>query len=46
MLLCDKLECGAGWHIKCLPQALSEVPPGSWFCSDCTSKGSKGSNQM
>ena len=46
MLLCDKPECGAGWHIKCLPQALSAVPPGSWFCSDCTSKGSKGSNQM
>jgi hypothetical protein len=33
MLLCD--ECGAGWHLECLPQPLSAVPEGDWYCGRC-----------
>ena len=34
MLLCDC--CNLGWHLACLPEPLSAVPEGDWFCSDCT----------
>jgi hypothetical protein len=33
MLLCD--GCGAGWHLECLPQPLSAVPDGDWYCGRC-----------
>ena len=34
MLLCDC--CDQGWHLACLPEPLSAVPEGDWFCSACT----------
>ena len=34
MLLCDC--CDQGWHLACLPEPLSAVPAGDWFCSACT----------
>jgi len=33
LLLCD--TCDRGYHLQCLPEPLSEVPQGDWFCSSC-----------
>ncbi|GLB41420.1 putative regulator of chromosome condensation (RCC1) repeat [Lyophyllum shimeji] len=35
-LACDK--CDAPYHLGCLTPALSAVPPGEWFCVECTRK--------
>ncbi|GAB5355223.1 hypothetical protein AAMO2058_000187400 [Amorphochlora amoebiformis] len=35
LLLCD--NCDRGYHTYCLSPPLLEVPPGDWFCPDCTS---------
>ncbi|KAH6915623.1 regulator of chromosome condensation 1/beta-lactamase-inhibitor protein II [Coprinopsis sp. MPI-PUGE-AT-0042] len=35
-LECDK--CDAPWHLHCLKPALSEIPPGEWFCPACSSE--------
>ena len=34
MLLCDC--CQQGWHMECLSPPLAAVPPGSWYCPECT----------
>ena len=36
LLLCDG-PCGCGFHMACLVPALTEIPPGDWYCgrSDC-----------
>ena len=33
MLLCDC--CEEGWYTTCLPEPLTEVPEGAWFCPLC-----------
>nr|CDS20146.1 PHD and RING finger domain containing protein 1 [Echinococcus granulosus] len=33
LLLCD--GCDKGYHTYCLPNPLSEIPEGDWFCPDC-----------
>ncbi|VDP18998.1 unnamed protein product [Echinostoma caproni] len=33
LLLCD--HCDRGYHTYCLPNPLSSIPPGDWFCPDC-----------
>ena len=35
MLLCDGMKCAECWHMKCLPERLSETPEGDWFCPVC-----------
>ncbi|XP_047341100.1 lysine-specific demethylase 5B [Impatiens glandulifera] len=35
MLLCDR--CNKGWHIYCLSPPLKRIPPGNWYCLECTS---------
>ncbi|XP_056174219.1 lysine-specific demethylase JMJ17 isoform X3 [Syzygium oleosum] len=35
MLLCDR--CNKGWHIYCLSPPLEQIPPGNWYCLDCSS---------
>lgn len=34
MLLCD--GCDLGYHLECLNPPLLDIPPGSWFCNDCS----------
>ncbi|EEZ99116.2 PHD and RING finger domain-containing protein 1 isoform X2 [Tribolium castaneum] len=34
MLLCD--GCDLGFHMECLTPPLADIPPGAWFCNDCT----------
>ncbi|KAL5966414.1 PHD and RING finger domain-containing protein 1 [Taenia solium] len=33
LLLCD--GCDKGYHTYCLPNPLSEIPEGDWFCPNC-----------
>lgn len=33
MLLCDC--CDRGFHMKCLPDGPTTVPPGDWYCAEC-----------
>lgn len=33
MLLCDC--CDKGFHMKCLPDGPTTVPPGDWYCAEC-----------
>ncbi|KAL5108480.1 PHD and RING finger domain-containing protein 1 [Taenia crassiceps] len=33
LLLCD--GCDKGYHTYCLPNPLSEIPEGDWFCPSC-----------
>lgn len=35
--LCD--YCDAGYHLLCLPQALTAVPEGDWLCPRCVQAG-------
>lgn len=37
LLLCD--HCDRGFHTYCLPQPLSSIPDGDWFCPDCIRHG-------
>jgi hypothetical protein len=37
MLLCD--YCDAGYHMLCLPQALTAMPDGDWLCPRCEQAG-------
>jgi hypothetical protein len=32
-LICD--ECDACFHMSCLPDPLTELPRGEWFCPSC-----------
>ncbi|VDD80535.1 unnamed protein product [Mesocestoides corti] len=36
LLLCD--SCDKGYHTYCLPNPLSEIPDGDWFCPVCESE--------
>ncbi|KAA3673718.1 PHD and RING finger domain-containing protein 1 [Paragonimus westermani] len=42
LLLCD--HCDRGFHTYCLPDPLSSVPSGDWFCPDCVRHGIRSSN--
>ncbi|KAF5396162.1 hypothetical protein PHET_11102 [Paragonimus heterotremus] len=42
LLLCD--HCDRGFHTYCLPDPLSSVPSGDWFCPDCVRHGMRSSN--
>ncbi|CAI6008632.1 unnamed protein product [Closterium sp. NIES-65] len=35
---CDGKACSATYHLHCLDPPLDDVPPGLWFCPDCTHK--------
>ena len=37
MLLCD--GCQKGYHLACLVPALTKVPVGDWWCSNCELAG-------
>ncbi|KAJ2730993.1 hypothetical protein IW152_004871 [Coemansia sp. BCRC 34962] len=32
-LACD--ECGRFFHMRCLPEPITELPPGDWYCEYC-----------
>lgn len=36
ILLCDTVGCSGAYHLKCLPNPLSAVPSGDWFCPACS----------
>ncbi|KAF7256119.1 hypothetical protein EG68_06934 [Paragonimus skrjabini miyazakii] len=42
LLLCD--HCDRGFHTYCLPDPLSSVPSGDWFCPDCVRHGMRSNN--
>ncbi|KAL3666827.1 hypothetical protein V7S43_008445 [Phytophthora oleae] len=36
LILCDGKNCKREYHMNCLTPPLTSVPPGEWFCPDCT----------
>ena len=39
VLLCDGVNCGREYHMKCCQPPLVRIPKGNWYCFDCTSTG-------
>lgn len=36
LILCDGVDCKREFHMNCLVPPLVVVPPGDWFCPECT----------
>ena len=44
MLLCD--GCDRGFHLRCLPQPLTSVPAGDWYCPRCAEQSIQPARQQ
>lgn len=41
LILCDGVDCKREFHMNCLVPPLVAVPPGDWFCPECSKDPSK-----
>lgn len=42
-LVCD--SCEEMYHISCIEPAVKEIPTRSWYCANCTAKGTESSHE-
>ncbi|TMW68494.1 hypothetical protein Poli38472_005962 [Pythium oligandrum] len=41
LILCDGKDCGREFHMGCLKPPMLKVPPGDWYCPECSKDSSK-----